>query len=59
MGLLGVVDPNLTSSITAIQTYFSDNIPAVILAFITIAMALWLLAILFHSAGVKKPTKVN
>lgn len=57
LGVLGAVDANLTSAITAVETYFSENLFTVVMAFVTIACALWLLAILFHSAGVKKPTR--
>jgi hypothetical protein len=59
LSLLGAVDANLQGVITQLTTYFADNIVVVIGAFVTIAMALWMLSILFRSTGVKKPTRVG
>lgn len=57
--LLGAADSNLTSAISQVTTYFSNNIPAVIGVFIAIAGLLWLLHLAFSSAGVKRRSRVG
>jgi hypothetical protein len=52
-------DATITDAKTQLTTYFTDNLPTVIAAFVAVAMAIWALHLLFNSTGVKKPTKVG
>jgi hypothetical protein len=52
---VAAVDSLLTGVISTVLAFFSDNIVVVIGAFVSIAVFVWLLSILFRSAGVKKP----
>jgi hypothetical protein len=52
-------DATITSAGSSLTTYFTDNLPTVIGAFIAVAMAVWLLGLLFRSVGVRKPSKVG
>jgi len=63
LGFIGnaaaAADITVTSAGTDLTTYFTDNLPTVIAAFIAVAMAIWVLGLLFKSVGVKKPSKVG
>jgi hypothetical protein len=52
-------DPTITDAKTQVTTYFTDNLPTIIAAFVAVAMAIWGLSLLFRSVGVKKPSKVG
>jgi len=56
---LGTADATLSDAFDQIQTYFTDNLPLVVGIFVAIAGVLWLLAMGFHSAGVKRRGKVG
>ena len=59
LALLGTVDSNLTSALSSITTYFSDNIGAVVTAVVGVALLIWLLRIAFRSFGVRRPSSVD
>jgi len=56
---MGTVDPQLTSSLSAVTAYFTANIGAVITAVVGIAVFMWLLRIAFRSFGIRKPRSVE
>jgi hypothetical protein len=56
---LAAADPTITDAKTQVTTYFTDNLPTIIAAFVAVAMAIWGLSLLFRSVGVKKPSKVG
>jgi hypothetical protein len=56
---LAAADPTIESAKTSVTTYFTDNLPVVIAAFIAVAMAIWALSLLFKSVGVRRPSKVG
>jgi len=57
-GFLGTADPNLTSALDSVTSYFGDNIGVVIAAIVSITVLLWMVSMFFRSAGAnkKKPT---
>lgn len=55
MGILGTADANLTTALSSVTTYFSNNIGVVIAAVVSIAVFLWLLRLAFRSFGIGKP----
>ena len=57
--LLGTADPQLTSALSSVTSYFSDNIGVIIAAVVSIAVFLWLLRIAFRSFGIRKPRSVE
>ncbi len=52
-------DPTVTSASSSVTTFFTDNLPTLITAFIAIAMVVWVLGLLFRSVGVRKPSKIG
>jgi hypothetical protein len=52
-------DTSLTNSLNSVTTYFTNNIGAVIAAFVGIAVFLWLLRMAFRSFGIRKPRSVD
>lgn len=58
-GLLGTVDANLSNALSAVTTYFGNNIGAVIAAVVGIAVFIWLLRLAFRSFGIRKPRAVD
>lgn len=56
---LFTADPNLTSALTAVTTYFSDNIGAVIAAVVGLVVFIWLLRIALHSFGIRRARSVT
>lgn len=56
---LATADPNLTSALTSVTTYFSDNIGAIITAVVGVVLFLWLLRLAFRSFGIRKPRSVD
>lgn len=57
--LFGTADPNLTSALTSVTTYFTDNIGAIITAVVGVVLFLWLLRLAFRSFGIRKPRSVD
>jgi hypothetical protein len=56
---LGTTDAALSDAFGQIQDYFTTNLPLVVGLFVAIAGVLWLLAMGFKSAGVKRKSKVG
>jgi hypothetical protein len=52
-------DTTVTSTGTQVTSFFTDNLPTILTAFVAIAMVIWILGLLFRSVGVKKPSKVG
>jgi hypothetical protein len=53
--VLAAADSSLTSALSSVTTYFTDNIGAVITAVVGIAVFMWLLRLALHSFGIRKP----
>lgn len=56
---LAAADPTVTSTSTTIKSYFTDNLPEVIGAFVAIAGVLWVIGLLTRSTGFKNRGKVG
>lgn len=52
-------DPVLVNAKDSVTDYFTDNLGTVIAAFVAIALAIWLLRMLFRSVGIGRPRGVN
>lgn len=59
MGFLGTADSNLTSALTQVTTYFSDNIGVIVAAVVGIVAFVWLLRFALHSFGIRKPRSTS
>jgi hypothetical protein len=56
---LAAPDPTITDVKTQLTTYFTDNLPTVIAAFVAVAVALWMIGVLTAKIGVRKPKSGN
>lgn len=56
---LAAADPTVTSTSDTIKSYFTDNLPVVIGAFVAIAGVLWILGLLTRSTGFRNRGKVG
>lgn len=56
---VGTVDATLQAAIDDVVAFFTDNLPAVIAAFVAVAGILWLLALAFRSVGIRNKGKVG
>ncbi len=56
---LAAADATITSTSSTITSYFTDNLPTVIGAFVAVAGVLWLLGMLTRSVGVGRSKKVG
>jgi hypothetical protein len=57
--LLGTADANLTSALSDVTSYFSDNVGTIITAVVGVTLMLWLLRIAFRSFGIRRPSSVD
>jgi hypothetical protein len=52
-------DATLTSALSSVTSYFTDNIGTVITAVVGVVLLLWLLKIAFRSFGIRRPSSVD
>jgi uncharacterized membrane protein YeaQ/YmgE (transglycosylase-associated protein family) len=55
--LFASADTNVQALLTALQTAFTSNFPAIVTAFVGIAVVLWIVHIALRSLGVRKPSR--